>query len=44
MEARTDLEYRQWLTRFALMLALIVFALAFAAALASLGAEGTIRS
>ncbi len=44
MEARTDLEYRQWLRRFVLMLALIVFTVAFAAVLANLGAEGTIRS
>lgn len=40
----TNLEHHQWLTRFALMLALIVFSLAVAAALASMSGAGTIRS
>jgi hypothetical protein len=41
--AQTDLDYRKWLKSFALVFGLIVLAVAGAAVLASLGADGTIR-
>ena len=42
-KARRDLEHRQWLKSFALVLALIVLTLAVAALFAGLAADGTIR-